>query len=216
MKLTTMLLVALFAPAIPAPGATVVLVATGTINQEWTAMYPSADFGDSFRLTVTYTDGATDTDPSTSVGVYFPGDLSVSLEILGEGTLVLGSGGAISIVPSPIPNPPLTTMPAITFSVPLAGGNTLMLLFSDENGSSLIDDALPTEFGMIDDYDAVGFSIIPLSQMEPSTPAWLGGSVSLIGVPEPTSPILLGIGASLSLLRRNRPQTTEGRTRRRS
>lgn len=183
--------------------ATVSLFADGTIDQAWNGAYPFVDAGDSFRLSVSYSDGWADTDPTASLGVYLPEDLTITLDILGEGTAFHSFGGSVNVTTEP------GAFPAIGVLSTLPDGNALFFLFRDHDRSSILDDSLPTAFGSIADYDAVGFSVIKMPAMWPSTSNPVDGTVSFLAVPEPHVLSLAGVGAALVIALSSKRYTTK-------
>jgi hypothetical protein len=187
--------------------ATVSLFADGTIDQAWNGAYPFVDAGDSFRLSVSYSDGWTDTDPAANLGVYLPEDLSITLDILGEGIALQSIGGSVNVTTDP------GEFPAIGILSTLPDGNALFFIFRDDDRSSILDDRLPTSFGSITDYDSVAFSVIYMPPMWPSTFNPVDGTLSSLSVPEPHVVSLIGVGAALLMAlkgRRHREEVEPG------
>jgi len=183
---------------------TVSLFADGTIDQAWSGAYPFVDAGDSFRLSVSYSDGWADTDPTASLGVYLAEDLTITLDILGEGTAFHSVGGSVNVTTDP------GEFPAMGILSTLPDGNALFFLFRDDDRSSILDDRLPTAFGSIADYDAVGFSVIktPL-RWPPSLSNPIDGTVSVLAVPEPQVLSLAGVAAAVLITLRRRIYKTK-------
>jgi hypothetical protein len=123
MKTHAFILLGALAFASTLQAATVSLFADGTIDQAWSGAYPFVDAGDSFRLSVSYSEGWADTDPSASLGVYLPEDLSITLDILGEGTAFHSLGGSVNVTTEP------GEFPAIGILSTLADGNALFFVF---------------------------------------------------------------------------------------
>ena len=191
MKTHALILLGALAFASTPQAATVSLFADGTIDHAWSGAYPFVDAGDSFRLSVSYSDGWADTDPTSTLGVYLPEDLSITLDILGEGTAFHSIGGSVNVTTEPV------EFPAIGILSTLPDGNALFFIFRDDDRSSILDDSLPTAFGSIADYDWVGFSVIQVPGMWPGTSNPVDGTVSFLAVPEPHVLSLTGVGAAL-------------------
>lgn len=200
MKTSAFLLFGVLAIGPTVQAGTVSLLADGIIDQAWNAGYPFVDPGDSFRLSISYSDGWADTDPSANFGSYRPDDLSVTLEILGEGVAFRSIGGSVSVSLDP------SEFPAFTIISTLQDGNPLVVVFRDDDRSSILDDSLPINFGIITDYDSVGFSVIHFPVMWPGNPPNpIDGSISRISVPEPHTVALAAVGLmALLRLRRGR------------
>ena len=198
MKTHNLILIGVLAFASTSQATLISLFAHGTIDQAWNGAYPFVDAGDSFRLSVLYSDGWADTDSAATLGVYLPGDLSITLEIPGEGTAFHTLGGSINIATEP------GTFPAISIFSTLPDGNALFFLFRDDDRSSILDDSLPAAFGSIAEYDAVAFSVVDLPAMSPSTSNPVDGTISFLAVPEPHVLSLAGVGAALLVALRSR------------
>jgi len=203
MKTHALILLGALAFAPTPQAATVSLFGDGTIDQAWNGAYPFVDAGDSFRLSVSYSDGWADTDPTGNLGVYLPEDLTITLDILGEGTAFHSVGGSINVTTDP------GEFPAIGILSTLPDGNALFFLFRDDDRSSIFSDSLPTAFGSIADYDAVGFSVIKMPAMWPSTSNPVDGTISFLAVPEPHVLSLAGVGAALLIALRGRKYRTK-------
>jgi hypothetical protein len=203
MKTHTLILLGALAFASTPQAATVSLFAEGTIDQAWDGAYPFVDAGDSFRLSVSYFDGWADTNPTASLGVYLPEDLTITLDILGEGTAFHSFGGSVNVATDP------GEFPVIGILSTLRDGNALFFLFRDDDRSAIFDDSLPTAFGSIADYDAVGFSVIKMPAMWPSTSNPVDGTISFLAVPEPHVLSLAGVGAALLFALRSKRYKTK-------
>ena len=193
MKTRALILVWTVAFGFALKAGTVSFLADGTIDHAWSGTYPFADAGDSFRLHVSYSDEWADTDPAANLGVYLAEDLSVTLEVLGEGVVFHSVGGSVNVSLDP------GEFPAFGIASTLPDGNALFFLFRDDDRSSVLDDSLPTSYGSISDYDWVGFSVLRMPPMWPSTSNPIDGTVSLLAVPEPHVLPLAGVGAALLL-----------------
>lgn len=197
-----------------AHGATVLLVAEGSIDQSLASAYPTVDPGDTFRLTVSYSDQAVDTDSDPALGVYLSSDLCLSLEILGDGVLFQSLGGSVNVAVSPQDFPVYSII-----SQTQPNGHSLFLVFSDNDRSDapVLGDAIPTTFGDINNYDSVGFSIVDLDAPSVPTPPFPGspppnpldGTVTGISIPEPATSLLMGVALSITAGRRTRKQEVE-------
>jgi hypothetical protein len=203
MKTHALILLGALAFASTPQAATASLFADGTIDQAWNGTYPFVDTGDSFRLSVSYSDGWADTDPTANLGVYLPKDLTITLDILGEGTVFHSFGGSVNVTTDP------GEFPAIGVLSTLPDGNALFFLFRDDDRSSILDDRLPTAFGSIADYDAVSFSVIKMPPMWPSTSNPIDGTISFLAVPEPHVLSLAGVGVAILIALRSRKYRTK-------
>ena len=98
-------------------------------------------------------------------------------------------------------------------------GHTLFLVFTDLDRSyaPTSGDVIPTDYGQVEHYDSVGFSIIDSRGPDVPTPGFPGsasanpvdGTVTSIGIPEPASPLLVGCALALGFGRRTRNQEVE-------
>jgi hypothetical protein len=77
-----------------ATGATISMVVSGVVTGEWRAGpgFSAVAAGDSFELVVSYTDSLPDQLMGYNPGQIYPGDLAVSLRIVGQGTVFAGVG----------------------------------------------------------------------------------------------------------------------------
>ncbi len=199
MKTCALLLLGVLAFGSLTRAATVSLLADGAIDQAWNGAYPFVDTGDPFRLSVSYSDGWADTDPAANLGVYLPEDLRITLEILGEGVAFQSLGGSVNVSLDP------GEFPVFSILSTLPDGNALFYVFRDDDRSLVLDDSLPTSFGSITDYDWVGFSVIRMPPMWPSTPPNpVDGTVSMLTVPEPHILSLAGVGWALLIALKSR------------
>ena len=195
-------------------GATIFLVTEGTITQTSGGVYPLVDAGDAFRLTVSYSDQVADTDSDPELGVYLPSDLSIVLEILGEGVVFQSIGGSVNVSTRPQDFPVYSII-----SQGQPNGHSLFLVFSDNDRSDapVLGDGIPTSFGEFEDYDSVGFSIVDFDAPTVPTPPFPGGApanpvdgtVTGFSIPEPSSALLVGVALCLATRRRTRNQEVE-------
>ena len=86
--------VAVLATTPVATGATISMVVSGVVTGEWRAGpgFSAVAAGDSFELVVSYTDSLPDQLMGYNPGQIYPGDLAVSLRIVGQGTVFAGVG----------------------------------------------------------------------------------------------------------------------------
>ncbi len=201
-KMNIFLIVACAAMAsvVSLTGATVTLYAKGVIDHAWIGAYPFVDAGDRFQLVVTYSDIWDDTNPDSDIGVYILDNLSISLEIVGKGVAFTTLGGSINVSLTP------DNFPSISILSTLSDGNWLFFLFRDDDRSSIGDDSLPTSFGAIGEYDAVGFSVLANPAMWPSTSNPIDGTVSGLAIPEPTTFCFVSLAALAFGTHRSRQQ----------
>lgn len=202
MKTRALVLVGVVAFGFGLKAGTVSFLAGGTIDHAWSGTYPCVDAGDSFRLRVSYSDVWGDTDPAANLGVYLAQDLIVTLEIVGEGVAFQSVGGSVNVSLDP------GAFPAFGIASTLPDGNALLFVFRDDDRSSVLGDSLPTSYGGISDYDWVGFSVLRMPAMWPSTSNPIDGTVSFLAVPEPHVLPLAGVGTALLFAVRRRKYTT--------
>lgn len=208
MKTLTLILAEVLALGCTLNAANVSLFADGTIDQALRGAYPFVDAGDSFRLSISYSDGWADTETRADLGTYLVEDLSITLEIIDEGVAFRSLGGSISVFLDPMYDA------VLQISSYLPDGNALYLVFQDYDHSSVLDDHLPTSFGSITDYDWVAFAVKDLPALWPTPPDSVNGRVSSLSVPEPHTLSLVGFGLAALLLSTNPLRQPECRTSR--
>jgi hypothetical protein len=196
---------AMLAAAPIAMGSTISIHASGLITNEWKSGsgFPTVDVGDGFVLSVTYTDSLPDQSGGFNPGQILPDDLTVSLQILGQGTIFSATGGVVSRVTQCTTGPGGSCYPAIRiFSS--SGGVGFELLFADRDLSLPPIDSIWIDYGQIYEYESVGF------YLQPPFPesGRLTGTASSVVVPEPSGLALAGLGLALSAFIRQRPRQT--------
>jgi len=192
--------------------STIFLVSEGTISQASGLRYPSVDAGDSFRISVSYPDSLFDSNPSESIGTYVSDNLSITFEILGEGTVFQSLGGSVNVSTTP------GEFPVYGIASRLNGdGDALFLSFSDIDRSSVAagGDSLPTTFGDAADYDSIGFAIVHFDAPDVPRPPTIPGSIPInpvdgtvhtIAIPEPTTASLFCFSLVILAVRRRNPK----------
>ena len=210
MKIKTLLYLCFLASSTFVNGATVFLVAEGTIDRTLVDAFPLVQAGDAFRLTVSYSGDFADTDADPDLGVYLPSDLSIFFEVIGKGVVFESIGGSVNVLGRgadfPVYNIISQTQP---------NGHSLFLIFNDRDRSHspLIGDKLPFDFGNFEDYDSIVFSIINIPAVDMQTtlpipgtipPNLVDGTVTSLSVPEPTTTSIFGIALTLLIATRRR------------
>ena len=215
MKAPHLLLLCCLSLASLVQGATIFLVAEGTINQSSNGDYPFVKAGDAFKLTISYSDHFADTEADPDFGVYLPTDLSMIFEIIGKGVAFESIGGSVNVLARPADFPVYSII-----SRAQPNGHSLFLFFTDLDRSHtpFLGDKIPIDFGQLGDYDSVRFSIVDFQAPNVPTPPTIPGAVSInpvdgpvtrISVPEPTTTSIVGVAISLAAMRRRRIQEVE-------
>jgi hypothetical protein len=121
-----------------ATGATISMFVSGVVTGEWRAGpgFSAVAAGDSFELVVSYTDSSPDQSMGYNPGRIYPGDLAVSLRIVGQGTVFAGVGGVVGTMIQCTSGPGGACYRAIEIVSGAAGGLVFELLIADKDGPS--------------------------------------------------------------------------------
>ena len=193
------------ASALFAPGATISIFASGVVTNEWKSGsgFPAVDVGDQFELSVTYTDSLPDQSVGYNPGRIYPADLTVSLRVIGEGTILSATGGEVSFITQCTSGLGGYCYPAIQiFSS--ASGLGFELLIADKNLSLPPINTSWIDYGQIHDYESVEFFVRPPFPEAFVSGGQLRGTASSFVIPEPSVPFLAAIGFGLFALTRRR------------
>lgn len=188
-----------------APGATISFFASGVVTNEWKSGsgFPTVDVGDQFELSVSYTDSLPDQSVGYNPGRIYPSDLSVSLRVMGEGTIFSSTGGEVSFITQCTSGPGGYCYPAIQiFSS--ASGLGFELLIADKNLSLPPINTNWIDYGQMHDYESVEFFVRPPFPEAFISGGLLTGSASSFVIPEPNVPSLAALGLGLFALARRR------------
>lgn len=194
-------------------GATVSIFASGIITNEWKSGsgFPTVEVGDRFELSVSYTDSLPDQSLGYNPGQILPADLTVSLEILGQGTIFSGTGGVVSFIRQCTTAPGGSCYPAIQIFSSSTSGLGLELLIADRNHSLPPINSIWIDYDQIDEYESVEFYIRPPFPEAFVSGGQLIGTATSFVVPEPSGLALAGLGFPLSTFaRRRKKQELEG------
>ena len=184
--------------------ATVSLVATGRITNEWESAFPTTENGDDFKLYVSFTDR----EPVIPVGSSFsdpfsPEDLTVTLEILGKGIIFQRLGGSISSGTQCYLSPGPPCHPSVRITSPLLGDSVFILSFSDLDNSVPADEIIRTSYASFEEYESIDFRINPA--FPNLAGANLTGAVSSLAVPEPSTASIVTL-SFLVIMTKRRPR----------
>ena len=191
-----------------AMGSTISIFATGVVTNEWKSGsgFPTVDVGDHFELSVSYTDSLPDQSAGYNPGRIYPADLTVSLQILGEGTIFSATGGVVSFITQCTSGPGGYCYTAIQIFSSSTSGLGFELLIADRDLSLPPFTTGWIDYGLIYDYESVEFSIRPPAPEAFSPGGLLTGNASSFVIPEPSSSALAGLGMGLGAFVRRRPK----------
>lgn len=198
----------MLASALIAPGATISIFASGVVTNEWKSGsgFPAVDVGDRFELSVSYTDSLPDQSVGYNTGQIYPADLTVSLQIMGKGTILSSTGGVVSfIITQCTSGPGGYCYPAIQIFSSSTSGLGFELLIADKDLSLPLINTSWIDYGQIYDYESVEFYVRPPFPEGFVSGGLLTGTASSFVIPEPSSSALAALGTCLGAFTRRRP-----------
>jgi len=191
-----------------AMGSTISIFASGVVTNEWKtgSGFPAVDVGEQFELWISYTDSLPDQSVGYNPGQIYPANLTVFLQVLGEGTIFSATGGVVSFITQCTLGPGGYCYPAIQISSSSAGGLGFELLIADKDLSLPPINTSWIDYGQIYDYESVEFFVRPPFPEGFVSGGQLTGTASSFVIPEPSSSVLAGLGMGLGASIRRRPK----------